>query len=172
MIVKLRFSFLDVLFFLGVALLPLYMFGSGGVQPAHMVFFLFVFFVFLSRGVVAENWTVLLLVLGGYTFAVESFYAISTGKPNDLINSIFIIYNLCVASAVYSYCSSFGFKTLVPGVIFSALLAVSSITIFSAVFESGGVRSTGTFNNPNQLGYFSVCILSLTYLLHVNGFVK
>jgi hypothetical protein len=30
-------------------------------------------------------------------------------------------------------------------------------------------RSTGTFNNPNQLGYFSVCLLSLTYLLYRHG---
>jgi hypothetical protein len=33
-------------------------------------------------------------------------------------------------------------------------------------------RSTGAFNNPNQLGYFSACLLSLSYLLYRYGEIR
>src|SRR5690606_1287440 len=38
--------------------------------------------------------------------------------------------------------------------------------------DSGYGRAVGTFNNPNQLGYFSVCILSLAYLLYRDEYLS
>lgn len=159
---------LNSLFFLiGTSLLPVYIFGSGGVQPAHVVFLLFFSLTLFFRGIPFNAWSLSLVAAFFYFFAVESFYVVLGADPKFMINSVFFLYNLLLAVAVYVHVRENGLSAMVPGVIISACIAITAIMVTGVGFRvSEGVsRSTGTFNNPNQLGYFSVCLLSICYLL-------
>lgn len=159
---------------LGVALLPVYVFKSGNVQPAHMVMACFAALVLLQRGVPVTSWSLLILAVFFHSFMVEGVYAMVGGDPAMMIHSIFFLYNFLISCAVYLYCRQHGLSALVPGLLIACVLAAGTV-IASGVDlrEMGeGGRSTGTFNNPNQLGYFSVCLLSLTYLLYRHGLLR
>ena len=166
-------SFEGLLLTVGVALLPVYVFSSGGVQPAHMILAMFAMAVLLRKGIPAEIWVIFLAAISFYSFFVESFYTIAGGMPASLINSLFFFYNFFLVAAIYSYCCRYGLSALAPGVIAACAIAMLAVSVTGvSLQESGQGRATGTFNNPNQLGYFSVCILSLAYLLYRHGHLK
>lgn len=157
----------------GIGLLPVYLFSSGGIQPSHMVLALFSLIALLRRGLPSEAWGFLLASVAIYSFFVESFYVTIGAKPTSLMASVFFFYNLFLVSAIYSYCSRCGLSALTPGVIVACAIAIITVSAGGISLQEGGQgRATGAFNNPNQLGYFSVCILSLTYLLYSHGHLK
>lgn len=157
----------------GIGLLPIYLFSSGGIQPSHMVLALFSLIALLRRGLPSEAWVFLLASVAIYSFFVESFYVTIGAKPTSLMASVFFFYNLFLVSAIYSYCSRYGLSALTPGVIVACAIAIITVSAGGISLQEGGQgRATGAFNNPNQLGYFSVCILSLTYLLYSHGHLK
>lgn len=158
---------------LGVGFLPIYTFSSGGVQPAHAVLALFSLIALLKRGFSSETFVFFLAGVAIYSFFVESFYVAMGVKVTSLMTSVFFFYNLFVVSAIYSYCSRYGLSALKPGVVVACAIAIITISVAGVSLQEGGQgRATGAFNNPNQLGYFSVCILSLTYLLYSHGHLK
>jgi hypothetical protein len=158
---------------LGVALLPVYIFSSGGIQPTHMILAMFAMVTLLRKGIPAEIWVVFLAAISFYSFFVESFYTIAGGNPASLMSSLFFCYNFFLVTAIYTYCRRCGLSALVPGVIVACVIAILAVSVTGvSLQESGQGRATGTFNNPNQLGYFSVCILSLTYLFYRHGHLK
>lgn len=155
-------------------MLPVYVFGSGGMQPAHMVLACFAGLTLLTRGIPVTHWSLSLLAIFLYSFAVESIYVIAGENPKTLINSIFFLYNFLLVCAVYQHVRHGGLAALVPGILIAAAIVLVTILITGVdlreMAETG--RSTGTFNNPNQLGYFSVCLLSLGYLFYRHGMVS
>lgn len=158
---------------LGIALLPVYIFSSGGVQPAHLILALFSVACILKRGFPSEPWFFFLAGVAIYSFFVESFYVAVGAEVTSLITSVFFFYNLFLVSAVYSYCVRYGLSDIKPGVVVACAIAIITVSTVGVSLQEGGQgRAIGTFNNPNQLGYFSVCILSLTYLLYSHGHLK
>lgn len=159
------------LLLLGAALLPVYVFGSGGIQPTHMVLATFSVLMLLSGGIPLTFWSISLLAVVLHSFAVESVYAVMGGEPRFLINSVFFLYNFMLAGAIYQHVRRHGPAVLVPGILIATVIALATILASGVdLREMGGEgRATGTFNNPNQLGYFSVCLLSLAYLLYRDG---
>ena len=158
---------------LSVGLLPVYVFSSGGIQPAHALFAVFFTISLIHRGFPSESWVFLLAGVAFYSFLVESFYVVTGAKVTSLMASVFYFYNFFLVSAIYSYGVRYGISAIKPGVIVACVIAVITIGVAGVSLQEGGQgRSTGTFNNPNQLGYFSVCILSLTYLLYRHGHLK
>lgn len=158
---------------LGVALLPVYIFSSGGIQPAHMVIALFSAVFLAKRSFPRTSWAILLFSISAYSFLVESIYTILGGSSSAIMSSIFFIYNFIVVSSVYVHCRNYGLSALVPGLKAACVIAVSSVIISGVtLYANDEGRSAGGFNNPNQLGYFSVCLLSLTYLLYCHRLLK
>lgn len=156
------------LLFLGASILPVYYFSSGGVQPAHMVLALFSGLILLNKGIPLTSWFIAFFSIFMYSFLVEGFYALLHGSPKFLMSSVFFFYNCLLTSAVYSYVRDNGIAPLVLGIFVAAFLALFTILISGVDLREGGEtgRATGTFNNPNQLGYFAVCLLSLAYLFY------
>lgn len=156
-----------------IALLPVYLFSSGNVQPAHVVLILFAALMLTRRGLSIELWAFLLAGVSVYSFALESFYVVMGGSVKYLVNSAFFFYNFFISVTVYSYCRLYGVSSLVPGLVVASAIALLSVVLVGVLPDTvEGSRSTATFNNPNQLGYFSVCILSLTYLLYRHGEIR
>lgn len=161
----------SALLLIGAACLPIYVLGSGGIQPAHAVLVLFAALTFLAKGFPVAIWWRLMLLMAFYSFAVETFYAFSGGDPRFVVNSIFFLYNAIIAGALYQHVKCKGLSTLPTGIAIAGVIAIVTVLNTGVDFreynEAG--RSTGTFNNPNQLGYFSVCLLSFTYLFVRTG---
>ncbi|WP_417811831.1 hypothetical protein [Thalassospira alkalitolerans] len=156
------------LFFLGTALLPVYIFNSGGIQPAHLVLFTFSMITLLTRGFPVTLWSMALLAIFVHAFSVESTYVFLGGDPQFLLNGVFLFFNIIIAAAAYVHVRETGLKTLLLGVACAATIAIGTVAYSGVNLSSldGGGRPTGTFNNPNQLGYFSACLLSITFLLY------
>ncbi|MCP1198058.1 hypothetical protein [Notoacmeibacter sp. MSK16QG-6] len=156
------------LIILGVALLPVYVFDSGGMQPSHLLLFTYSIIILIARGFPVRPWSVALVALFLYASAVESFYVILGGDLLFLINAVFFLFNFIVVAAIYTHVRETGLKTLRFGVMFTAAIAFGAVAYFGVNLSEldGQGRPTGAFNNPNQLGYFSVCLLSFTYLLY------
>ncbi|WP_417539697.1 O-antigen ligase family protein [Marinobacter sp.] len=169
-----RFEVLEgFLFALGVALLPIYVFKSGGVQPSHMVLALFALIALCRWGLPSEVWVFCLAGVSFYSFFLEGFYVTTGAKATSLMASVFFFYNLFLASAVYSFSRRYGLSAFTPGVFVACAIAIVAVSVGGiSLQEAGQGRATGAFNNPNQLGYFSVCMLSLTYLLYSQGHLK
>ncbi|WP_165404520.1 O-antigen ligase family protein [Pigmentiphaga kullae] len=62
----------------------------------------------------------------------------------------------------------------VVGLAAAALIAVGGVFFmgYGSTIDFEGGRSIGTFNNPNQLGYFSVCLFSLAAALYLRGSIS
>jgi hypothetical protein len=158
----------SALFSLGVALFPLYVFPSGGVQPAHLLLAIFSLLLFFERGVPITKWSVLLLATSLYVLGVESFYALKGGALQYIINAIYLSYNLVLASAVFVYCRRFGVRPLAVGIFLSTFL-ILGFYLANRVFGANSVRFAASFNNPNQLGFYSIILVSFAYLFHRVG---
>lgn len=168
-----RFRLDTILLMTGIAMLPVYVFGSGGVQPTHILLACFAGLSFLVRGLPITPLTTSLVLLFAYSLTVEGVYGILGGDPGMVIHSVFILFNFIIVSAIYGYCRERGIAPLLPGFYVAAFIALATV-ISSGVNlrEMVDGRATGTFNNPNQLGYFSVCLLSLTYLFYREGLLR
>lgn len=161
-------GFLNFLLFLGVALLPIYVYSSGSLQPTHALLLIFSISVIMTYGFAPERWNVALMVLAAYATTIELAYVFGGAKSWSLYNPLYMTYNVFLTYSVWLYCRTNGFVYLSRGLVVAAIIALLTVGFFGVeVVESrGGTRETGGFNNPNQLGYFSVCLLSLSYLFN------
>lgn len=159
---------------LGVGLLPLYVFPSGSVQPYHAVLAVFAGLVILSGQMARTVWLNLLAGTVAYIFAVEAIYTMLSGSPTGLIAPVFLLYNTIIAAAVYSHVNRQGAGALALGIVVAAAVTVVAVLIVGVDFThlSDAGRPTGTFNNPNQLGFFSTCLVSISYVLYRLGYLK
>lgn len=150
---------------LGVALFPFYAFPSGGVQPAHLVLAFFFALLFSVKAFPSSPWVLFLLGLVAYIFSIEYYYFLNGASPKGLVNSIYFLYNTALASAVFVACRENGIRSVKIGVFISVISII--LLYFCQLFlgESGG-RFSGFFNNPNQLGFFSVVLVSLSFLFY------
>jgi hypothetical protein len=155
---------------LAVALFPIYVFPSGGLQPTHLVFLLLAVVSLYRYGLPEGGWVPVLIVLSGYSLLVEGIYG-SFAPYADwsyVATPGFLFFNFLLSVGVFQVVVRRKKHALWPGVCVAAAFALVSIYVggvdLTEIGEEG--RSTGTFNNPNQLGYFSACLLSLSYLLY------
>jgi len=160
------------LYSIGIFLFPLYSFSSGGMQLSHMFLLLgsLVFF-FKNHFYVKNNISIKLIFSLAALIFIREFYGLIFQLGSiEYINSVyFIFYNLIIFSFFLSYLISNGFsKYLTFSLLGSIGLAIIPILIqgINLSVSSGATRVIGTFNNPNQLGYFSVCIFSILTCLY------
>lgn len=166
-----RITFDAGLLLVATSVLPVYVFDSGGIQPAHAIFAAFAILTLATRGIPFPAWSMMLFALFVHSFLIEAAYVFAGSDPRFILNSVFFLYNFLLAGAVYQHVRTNGPSTLVPGIIIAAAVALVTLLITGVDLREFGDtgRATGTFNNPNQLGYFSVCLLSLSYLFYRNG---
>src|SRR5690606_34809161 len=118
-----------LLLIVGVGLLPVYVFGSGGIQPSHMVLTVFFIVVLFKQGIVLASWIWLLIGLSFYALVVEIFYVGMGSDPSSLIHGVFFLYNFFLVSAIYSYCCRYGLSALSLGLIIAAFIAIFSVSL-------------------------------------------
>lgn len=159
---------------LAISLFPFYVFPSGGLQPSHLAFLILSVPAIVRYGIPRQSWLFLFLILTIYSFLIESIAGIYAQDPRHIINSAFFLFNLILMIGVYWLILRYGASALRAGLFTAMIFAVISIYLNGIDFRGAGEggRSTGTFNNPNQLGFFSACMLSLSYLIYLEGEIK
>lgn len=158
-----------------ITLLPFYVFPSGSIQPYHLTLFVFSLIVFLHYGLKKQKWSTLLLLLFFYILVVESLYVyLGDADPISLIHPAYFLYNYIISAAIYTYLTRNESHVLVYGLLFVTVFSIVSLIYFGVDYQAieGAKRAAGSFNNPNQLGFFSVCLLSFTYLLYIEKQLK
>lgn len=162
----------SVLLFLGISILPIYVFSQGSAQPSHLVLAIFSGIVIAARGMPVSSWSVALFSVFICSFLIECFYIIIGGDVRFLINSVFFLYNFILVISVYMYVLENELSVVMKGVLVAACIALATVIVVGVdlrdIAESG--RTKGGFNNPNQLGYFSVCLLSFAYLFYFHKY--
>lgn len=156
---------------LGVALLPVYLWGSGGIQLSHlalavaMVLFLVQFKV---RVIGAES---LLLGLAFVVAIRESISVLAGESPWALMNVLYVVFSVGVFNLFRRWLAGEAhLRSLGKAMIVALSIAVAGVMIkgYGITVDAEGGRAIGTFNNPNQLGYFAVCIFSISGFLFLN----
>lgn len=164
------------LFFLGVSFLPIYSFSSGGLQIAHVLLLLFALSVLATHPVIhVQTAHLLLLALFLLGWLIETIAIFGGGSVGSLQAPLFVLFNLIILVAVSSSADKVDLtRAFVAGLITAATLATAFlfVTGFRIYGSSVTERSIGSFNNPNQLGYFATCVLSLTSLSVSSGLIS
>jgi len=154
---------------------PFYVFKSGGPQIADFFgvcligLFLWVSCVNPPMKILKANKTslVLLYLFLLYTSMVALTNGFANGDESPLLSILFFCYNIFIFTFVITYFSN---RLDYPS-IFSTVRKVTVVCLLVQVVASFILppslsgRGLVFFNNPNQLGYFSICILSIYYLL-------
>lgn len=152
------------LLFFGVATFPLYIFPSGLPQPSHLILFGFAL-TFFWKGTIFRHpsgmgWLIIAFWL--YVTYRQMFFSAAQGGSH-MDPAIYLFLNSLIAVAVYISQQESGrrfYQICFLGTI-ASLLVASTFLVFSGsslvLTDQGMSRSIGSFNNPNQLGYFSVC---------------
>ncbi|MEN1944767.1 hypothetical protein WCE55_13065 [Luteimonas sp. MJ293] len=164
---------IGTVFLLALAGGSIYVFPSGLPQPADFlwVFWLVLVFAWLasrprrlsSRRLAVAIRVVWLLVL--WVVIVSLVHAVLNVDLSFLRHPLFYIFNAAIFSAVMLLGDRGGEK-------FSVQVSNSVIAAFAVMlaglainFEGSLSRQTGGFNNPNQLGYFSLLLCAIFVLV-------
>ncbi|QTP57378.1 hypothetical protein HNO53_00765 [Billgrantia antri] len=157
------------LLFFGLSLSSLYVFSSGLPQPADFVLLCFAgLMALLALGderhpvpPFAFCWALLLL----WVLLVSLGWAWVMQSSAFFIYPLFFLFNFLVGMALLRFLRVFGEAG--RGLVRNALSIALLIAAMEVVYQLGtGVgRATGSFNNPNQLAFFSLCAMLLLMLL-------
>ncbi|MCJ0764330.1 O-antigen ligase family protein [Variovorax terrae] len=161
---------------LGVSLFPIYLLPSGLPQASHLVLLVFSIWALILNGLSKRQILSLipLWVLVWFVVSRQSFYSISE-NPSVLAPAAYVVFNALIFYSVYRQLVLYSddtLKALKGGVIVSVAISLIGVFVlgFSLVVGADDTyRNVGTFNNPNQLGYYAVCIAGLGSVLFVLG---
>lgn len=163
------------LFALAVGLLPVYLWSSGGVQLSHACVAFAALIMYLSKGAKINQADIVLLALVLVAAFREGVAIIAGGQPSGILSALYILFSLVVFNSARNFATELDVQRLVVWALTAAVVvAVSGIVIkgYSFRTDSEGYRAIGTFNNPNQLGYFAVCVSSIAVLLYQSGAIR
>jgi len=146
-----------LLLVLYIILKPFYLFPSGGLQIADIILIvLFILLIIGQPGLKVCNSEITLFMLGLCIIvtAISGFWAISISDTQMIKPVLFFTFNLILFFIVSHLINHYPqtLKYILGGVIASAFI---QLTLLPISF-SGTVRQTLFFNNPNQLGYWSI----------------
>ena len=178
----------NFLIFTIVATFPLYFFDSGSMQVSHYFVLLFAATVFFHKDFIITNRSYFILLISLFSLMLcRQFIFLLEYNSINLLDPLFFLFNIILFFAMGSYLranhsdfSNFlkyavyaSILMVFIGFYFTGLSLVNTADSFEGIshFTNEGVRyrSIGTFNNPNQLGYFSVCIAGIaSYLFLIN----
>ena len=155
----------------GIVLMPIYTWSSGGVQISHAVIFAGCLLVWLKRGIRMDVTAQILGLLAVYIALRDSVFVARHASWYNVLPILYIVFSWTLYASLRDWFADERNVTYLKyGLLLSAVVAILGVFImgYGATVGSGERwRSIGTFNNPNQLGYFAVCLLSFGCLLYL-----
>lgn len=164
-------NYLNFLFVGGISFLPLYLWSSGGLQISHYLLAIYCGAYLWSSGIGRGIADFVLIMLVFFLTIRESFSVFLGENVTSLMPVLHLLFSLMIFNVFRRvFKSERAIKLAVFGLTLSALTAVLGVLFigYSLSVDDEGRRAIGTFNNPNQLGYFSVCIFSIAFLLNLD----
>ena len=169
-------TFDDKILTIYLALKPLYLTASGSVQICDVFLIIStLLLVFQNNGKISymkkeSRWVNTLAILCVYQLIVNLIWYIGLGFKEGssdntlLISSLYYFFNLLVVFIVCTLNCIIGtdrvIKSLVDGCFYSSI-----VTGVGIVLNIGNqFRNTSFFNNPNQLGYHAIILLTIICL--------
>jgi hypothetical protein len=178
---RIRYNSLDKLifslYFLYFVVNPLYLWKSGLPQIADILLVLIIVIYFIANrfkfsfDIKSKAFLLNALFLVVWVLLINFIWILLRQEfSNFFINSIFYLYNFLVLLTIIILYNKYGKKIL--ELTYKSILLSIFIQLLYLVYSGGfsGFRATGTFNNPNQLGYYAV--LALSYLVFLNNKIK
>lgn len=164
-------NIMSLLYGLGIILFPLYLLPSGGPQLSHIFFLIAIVLTLYLFKINKDYLFNILLIFFSFVFIRESVDIIFfKSNINGLNFPIFTLFNAIFFISIYTYLNKNNIdKMIVNSVNISALVALIGVLLINGLnfsIDESYSRSIGTFNNPNQLGYFSLCIFSISCLFY------
>lgn len=162
-----------ILLFLYLLSKPIYLYSSGLPQVADGFLLLLIGHTAFSRHRkrTASPWshplTILTAVFAYWSTLVNLVAAIGVGQVSPfVISSAMNIYNAAVVATLFVLIVDHE-KSIIRSMYYGALASVGlQVLIMASGIVSGGVRASGTFNNPNQLAFHGLLVLSIVILSH------
>lgn len=157
---------------LAIALLPIYLWSSGGVQLSHVLLFFVAAWIWFIRRPRLDLIARLLGALAVYAAVRDSFFAIRNTSPASILPILYLFFTWFIFVSLRTWFEEDkNWNAAKVGLMLAMSIGVIGVMLmgYGATVDSEGWRSVGTFNNPNQLGYFSVCTISLAGLLYLRG---
>jgi hypothetical protein len=149
---------------------PIYFFKSGVPQPADVVLFIIsglgITIFVMTRRIVFNRVFVTLLIMVGLFFAINITHYLAHKDIGFLLASSYYVYNAMAFSLTILVFREHGEKAVFVARIIVCLTLVFQVFYLVLGDTIGLTRNVGTFNNPNQLGYWA--LLSACYLLLLN----
>lgn len=162
----------DIVLVTALALIPIYIGSSGGMQIAHVVLLMYFVGFLFKNGLTFTLLESLLFALFCFVLVRESYATILGSDPAAILFAVYLAFNLLVVTVMRRVVQHrSGLRALTWGLLLATAVAVAGVLVFGyglRIDEEGG-RAVGTFNNPNQLGYFSVCMISIAMVLRMRG---
>jgi hypothetical protein len=156
-------------------LVPVYIFSSGLPQPGDVVILVLVPIVLQQwngklsgdmRGAVrALLWFTLWVCLVNYTWMLVTGSFTLFGTDGFMLYPVYYIYNALIFLAAIVMYRRYG-DLFLRVTVFAVTTTVFLQVLSSIVFRSNALRGSVFFNNPNQLGYFSLLAATMIALTH------
>ena len=147
---------------------PVYVFDSGLPQPADGLMALTILIMATGFALRIPVYHDLYLVGAGFlswAAVINWFWWTQIPESKFILSSVYYAYNFAVMVAVFALFRKLGDNFIV--FTRNALIAAVVLELIATVALPNvvrGIRTVGTFNNPNQLGYWTI-LVSATYLL-------
>ena len=155
--------------FLSIALIPVYLWPSGGMQLMHIMLGIYMLGYILLYGFHNSIFNTLLLLLLLFMYTKDSAFIINNGLVSTLMPSLYLMYNICVVNIIRRAALQKNESEIIKWGVVTALIVTVLALFVNGFGVENSVRSVGSFNNPNQLGYFSVCAISIALLFRVGN---
>jgi O-Antigen ligase len=139
---------------------PIYVFGRGLPQPADFLLAFLVLILATGYVVRVPVFMDLFLVAGlflAHAIVVNLFWHARLGERGFLLHALYYVFNFGAFMIVVSLLREFGERFINPcRVAFAIAIAFEIVVLFA--LPGSRLRAAGTFNNPNQLGYWAILV--------------
>lgn len=162
---KTHLHFPDFLFLLGLFLKQFYTRQSGSIQISDAVMMTAVVFLVVSRRRAFFNIDLPLAVFVVFTFVINGIYTLYY-RENFMMSSVYLLYNLLAVIAFRVFIQEEDFVKALTFTLKLNLLTQVLIYLSGYGRLHSSVRYEGTFNDPNQFGFFVLCCFFMLYLCY------
>jgi len=171
-------TLLKLTLFFGIMTFPVYLLPSGSVQITHILLLMFSLLVLVKIGFPRDKYFYIFLSFLIYCFLTNIFYSfydyfvVRDSTFEHYIDLIFLTYNFLLTASLISYFKNQKRHNFIVYAIVCAILIILFHLCYQFLFGKFSFRYPALFNNPNQLGYFSVCCFSLIYIFYRNSYIS
>lgn len=173
-VVKTPLRALTPLLPLGLMATPIYLYASGLPQLSHVLLAFGSIGVIATFGCVPKAIELFGCALLAYMVGRAGIAYMVTYDLLDILPAVYFGFNLAIMVGLISAVGqSRQIGRIKLGISIAALIALVGVIVIGArvSLDGTGERAIGTFNNPNQLGYFAVCIGAIAVTFRVCGLI-